>query len=441
MWQDIRPAAGPLRGTVRVPGDKSISHRAVLFSAMAEGPSRLSGVLDSADVGSTIAAVEALGARVHLQFAEGGSLEGVVAGWGSVGPSRPVAPIDCGNSGTTARLLMGVLAGWDVQVILTGDESLSTRPMSRVTDPLAEMGADFVTDDGHLPVMVTGASLRPLTYANPVGSAQVKTAILLAGMRASGRTSVSEPARSRDHTERLLPVFGVEVGVAEEKHEAWVDGPVVPTAAEVNVPGDLSSAAFHIVAAAILPSSDIRIEGVSLNPTRLGFLRVLERMGANVEIEAEAPDAGEPSGNIVAKYSSGLVGTLVEAEEIPSLIDEIPILAVAAASATGYTRFEGAGELRVKESDRLAAIERALTTLGVDVSVEEDALEIQGKGSASGPIFESGNLDSLGDHRLAMAWAVAGLASESGVSVDRFEAVDVSYPDFFGDLSRMTGLL
>lgn len=430
-------ARGPLVGTAHVPGDKSLSHRAVLFSAMAEGCTRIRGVLDSADVRSSISAVTALGARVDLAEQPDGSLEGSVTGWGSQGPTASGAAIDCGNSGTTARLLMGVLAGWPLEVTLTGDESLSSRPMLRVTKPLSAMGAEFAaTEKGTLPVLVRGSErLCAIDYDSPVASAQVKSAILLAGLRAGGTTCVSEPALSRDHTERMLGDFGVAVTTDAALLKACVRGPVTPNSpGEVVVPRDPSSAAFVTVAALLVPGSEVVVPGVSLNPTRTGFLRVLERMGARVTVAPSGSGSSELYGAITASYSPSLRSTTVKADEIPSLVDEVPILALAAACAEGETRFEGVGELRVKESDRLAAVAEGLGALGVDTAVEGDVLVVRGTRAIRGAA-----LDSLGDHRLAMTWAVAGLIAQDAVEIERFEAVDVSYPRFEADLAELAG--
>lgn len=443
MRLNVAPVRGPLQGTLRVPGDKSISHRVVLFAALAAGTSELAGVLDSADVRSTMAAVTALGALVDLAPCSDGSLAGTVGGWGAAGPRSPLEAIDCGNSGTTTRLLLGVLAGWPVVATLEGDASLSARPMTRVTAPLSEMGARFTTREGMLPVTVEGsADLAPLDYRSPVASAQVKSAVLLAGMRAHGRTRVSEPAPSRDHTERLLPDFGVAIGVDAETHAAWVDGPLVPHSARVTVPADPSSAAFPVVAALIVPGSEVLLTEVGLNPTRTGFLKVLARMGADIEITIAEDSGSELFGDVRARYTGALGATTVTADEVPSLIDEVPVLAVAAAFASGTTRFEGVGELRVKESDRLRAIYDALSSLNVPVSVENDALEITGTGGhpLMGGVTADAHdivLDSLGDHRLAMAWAVLGLATTNGLAIEGFEAVDVSYPRFREDLAAL----
>lgn len=440
MRHNARTAVGPLKGSLRVPGDKSISHRAVLFSAIAEGTSHLSGVLDSADVQATIAAVSALGAHVWLPRTEDGSLAGTVTGWGAAGPTSP-GVIDCGNSGTSARLLMGALAGWSgLDVTFLGDSSLSRRPMRRVIDPLTSMGAEMTDTGGSLPVTLHGSDLSGIEYQSPVASAQVKSAILLAGLRANGLTAVWEPALSRDHTERLLPAFGVEVGRSDDGLSSWVPGPAQPVAARVDVPGDPSSAAFLCVAALLVPGSEVTLTEVSLNPTRTGFLRVLERMGASIEVEVDTSSGEELSGSLKITYTPRLVATTITGPEVPSLIDEIPILAVAASRAEGTTRFEGVGELRVKESDRLQAIHDALSAMGVHVAAGEDWLEISGSGAvsfSSASTFSGAELDSLGDHRLAMAWTVAGLASDGEVHIDGFEAVDVSYPGFLTDLGRI----
>lgn len=431
MRYHIRPASSPLTGLVRVPGDKSVSHRAVLFSAMAEGTSRLTGVLDSADVRSTISAVSALGAAVEIVSEGPGGLELVVRGWGADGPIEPVGAIDCGNSGTTMRLLLGVLAGWGIHAVLTGDESLSRRPMRRVTAPLAELGARVETaEDGNPPVGIHGGALSASSFELAVASAQVKSALLLAGTRATGVTRVCEPAPSRDHTERMLPGFGVPV--ERDGLCASVSGPVVLQATDVAVPADPSSAAFLVGAALIVPGSDVTLPGISLNPTRIGFLRVLARMGADIDITAGPDVAGEPTGDLRARYSPGLTGTVVSAEEVPSLIDEIPLLAVIASTATGTTEFHGVGELRVKESDRLSAIAEALIALKSGAAVTDDTLVVTG-----GHPLQAAALDSLGDHRLAMSFAVAGLVAEGETLIDRFEAVDVSYPAFAGDLKEL----
>lgn len=431
----IETLDGPLVGSVRVPGDKSISHRAVLFAAMAEGTSRLSGVLDSDDVRSSLGAVRQLGATVALEKAPDGSLAGGITGWGEQGPRTPDAPIDCGNSGTTVRLLMGILAPWDVQVELTGDSSLSRRPMRRVTGPLARMGARFAPEDREtLPLTVCGTrSLRAIDYESPVASAQVKTAILLAGVRANGTTRVTEPAPSRNHTELMLPEFGVATTAASGVAE--VSGPSVMKACEVDVPGDPSSAAFLACAAALVPGSAIQIENVSLNPGRIGFLRTLEQMGVDASRRSVSSAGKELSGIIQVQYCPHLHGCEVPAEKIASLVDEVPVLALVAAHARGITVFRDVSELRVKETDRVAAIIDGLTLLGVNAWTEGDDLFIEGNPDLEVPeglVFTSG-----GDHRLAMTWALAGLTGGVDVTIENFEAVSVSYPRFLDDVRSL----
>lgn len=428
-----------LSGSMRVPGDKSLSHRAILFSAMAEGQTAVTAALDSEDVRATVRAVEALGATLQSSGDQrGGEYNLIVKGWGAAGPKSPSEPIDCGNSGTTARLLMGVLAGWPgVEATLVGDASLSKRPMRRVTEPLSAMGAHFeTTEAGTLPITVRGAALSPIAYDSPVASAQVKTAVLLAGLRACGATRVTEPSLSRDHTERMLPVFGVDV-VLDGAPGATVVGPVVLTGAgSVVVPGDPSSAAFPAVATAIVAGSSVELTLVDLNPTRTGFLRVMQRMGASVCVREEGPACGDPTGTLEVAYVPGLRSTTVTAEEVPTLVDEVPVLALLATQAAGTTRFEGVAELRVKESDRLAAIARGLSELGATVRSGDDWLEVDGPASLHGA-----RLDSLGDHRLAMTWAIAGLIATEQVVVSDFEAVGVSWRDFGHDMGQLGATL
>jgi 3-phosphoshikimate 1-carboxyvinyltransferase len=306
--------------------------------------------------------------------------------------------------------------------------------MRRVTEPLESMGARVTTVDGHLPVTITGGPLRAVRFDSPVASAQVKTAVLLAGIRADGVTVVTEPALSRDHSELLLPAFGVPVSCDYREIACELSGPAPMTAADFVVPGDPSSAAFLVAAAALVPGSDVVVSEVALNPTRLGFVRVLQRMGADVEVERARSIGAEPVGEITALFRLGLSATTVSAPEVPSLIDEVPVLAVVACAAHGTTRFDGVGELRVKESDRLAAIADGLKRLGAVVRTGEDWLEVDGPAHLHG-----GTLDSLGDHRLAMAWAVASLIAAGPVTVEGWEAVDVSYPRFAEDLASLSG--
>ena len=430
----INPLGAPMRGSTHVPGDKSISHRAVLFSAMAEGTSRVSGVLDSADVRSSIGAVRALGAQVSLEKQPDGSLAGGITGWGAAGPSRPEDPIDCGNSGTTVRLLMGILAPWPIRATLTGDASLQKRPMRRITAPLMKMGAHFEpAGQEHLPITVVGGGLHPITYDAPMASAQLKTAVLLAGMYADGTTTLNEPAPSRNHTELMLPEYGVATTAGERT--ASVTGPAQPQASEVLVPGDPSSAAFLVCAAIMCPGSTIQVENVSLNTARIGFTRTLERMGAEVSVSRTGAAGKEPYGIIEACYTPHLRGCEVPAEKIAGIIDEIPVLALVAAHAHGVTVFRQVNELRVKETDRLAAIIDGLAKLGVDAWCEGDDLYIEGQPDLAVP--EGLQFDSLGDHRLAMTWSLVGLTGKVPVSIKNFEAVGVSYPGFLTDIERL----
>lgn len=430
----INPLGAPMRGSTHVPGDKSISHRAVLFSAMAEGTSRVSGVLDSADVRSSIGAVRALGAQVNLEKQPDGSLAGGITGWGAAGPSQPEGPIDCGNSGTTVRLLMGILAPWPIRATLTGDASLQKRPMRRITAPLMKMGAHFEpAGQEHLPITVVGGGLHPITYDAPMASAQLKTAVLLAGMYANGTTTLNEPAPSRNHTELMLPEYGVATTAGERT--ASVTGPAQPQASEVLVPGDPSSAAFLVCAAVMCPGSTIQVENVSLNTARIGFTRTLERMGAEVSVSRTGAAGKEPYGIIEACYTPHLRGCEVPAEKIAGIIDEIPVLALVAAHAHGVTVFRQVNELRVKETDRLAAIIDGLAKLGVDAWCEGDDLYIEGQPDLAVP--EGLQFDSLGDHRLAMTWSLVGLTGKMPVSIKNFEAVGVSYPGFLTDIERL----
>ncbi len=431
----IPALAKPLLGPARVPGDKSISHRAVLFSAMADGTSRISGVLNSADVRSSLEAVSALGAQVDVSLQEDGSYEGSITGWGAQGPKQPDGPVYCGNSGTTVRLLMGVLAPWDIEVELTGDESLSRRPMLRITEPLSLLGASFYPEGkATLPITVKGTrALKGVSFESPVASAQLKSALLLAGTFAEGKTEVFEPAASRNHTELMLPEFGVRVDHRE--CYASVCGPNVLRAAEIQVPGDPSSAAFLACAAVMSPGSDIEIAGVGLACARIGFVRVLERMGARVRLDLRSGEGKEPSGSIFASYTSDLRACEVEPFEIASMVDEIPVLSLLAAHAQGTTVFRGVGELRVKETDRLAAIIEGLAVLGIHAWEEGDDLYVEGK-----PGFEVPDglvFDSKGDHRLAMTWSLIALTGTAEVKIRDFDCVAISYPQFLDDMRKL----
>ncbi len=434
----FKPLLAPLKGSVCVPGDKSISHRAVLLAAMSQGTTRLSGVLDSQDVRATLEAVSCLGAQVNLEKMPDGSLMGGITGWGARGPKQPDHPIDCKNSGTTARLLMGVIAPWDISVTLDGDESLRERPMYRVIGPLSNMGASFAPLGAQtLPLTITGTRyLRPIKAALSVASAQVKTAILLAGLFAHGSTTVKEPALSRNHTELMLPCFGVSSMAAY--CNACVSGPSQLQASELHVPGDPSSAAFLLCAAAICPDSAVQVTDVSLNPARIGFLRTLEYMGVNASRKSVGYAGKELYGILSVEYTPDLHGCEIPADKIATVIDEIPILSLVAAKAYGLTVFRGIHELRVKESDRLSGIIEGLTVLGVSAWVEGDDLYIEGDPSLEIP--ESVVLDAHNDHRLAMTWALVGLCGNVSVSVMNADCFAVSYPGFISDLEKLSAL-
>ncbi len=431
----IEPLSGPLKGASRVPGDKSISHRAVLFAAMAEGTSRLTGVLDSADVRSTIGAVSALGAQVSLERQVDGTLAGGVTGWGEKGPTQPDHAIDCGNSGTTSRLLMGVLAPWGIRVEITGDDSLRKRPMRRIIAPLMKMGARFEPEACEtLPVVEVGnPELKAITYDSPMASAQLKTSVLLAGLGAEGTTTINEPAVSRNHTELMLPEFGVKVDHAFRR--ASVEGPAKLHASEVDVPGDPSSAAFLICAALLKKGSSVQIENVSLNPGRVGFIRTLERMGASIEVRYLTAEGKEPIGVVEAAYTNRLVGCEVPSQHIASEIDEIPVLALVAAHASGITVFRGVSELTKKESNRLTAIIEGLEQLGVSAWAENDDLYIEGQPELQVP--QGLVFDSRKDHRLAMTWSLVGLCSDTPVDIIDFDCVSVSFPTFLENLKGL----
>ncbi len=431
----INPLEHPLVGATKVPGDKSISHRAVLFSAMAEGTSRLSGVLESEDVRSTIKAVQLLGAEVNLEVQVDGSLSGGITGWGSKGPKQPDVPIDCGNSGTTARLLMGALAPWPIEVQITGDDSLRKRPMRRITAPLMKMGVHFDPAGAEtLPITETGdTDLKAIKYDAPMSSAQLKTAVLLAGLGANGVTTLNEPSPSRNHTELMLPEFGVSTTAAERT--ASVTGPFTLKASEISVPGDPSSAAFLICAAMIKEGSAIQVENVSLNTARIGFTRTLERMGADVSITHIGSSGKEPYGIISGCYTEQLRGCEIPADKIPSIVDEVPVLSLVAATASGITVFRGVTELRMKETDRIDAIIEGLGILGVEAWMNGDDLFVEGQPGLQIP--EGLVLDSCKDHRMAMTWALAGLCLNTSVTVSNFDSVKVSYPEFLSTFERL----
>jgi len=416
--------APTIQTELEVPGDKSISHRAVMLAAMSNGPCVIKGFLPSEDCMATVGAMRSLG--VAIEVADETTL--IVHGMRGVF-TAPTGEIDCGNSGTTMRLMAGILAGQPFRSRLVGDASLSKRPMRRVIEPLTKMGAKITAEgkEGRPPLVIEGGKLKPLQYVSPVASAQVKSAVLLAGMFAKGKTSVTEPTQSRDHTERMLEYFLVRP--QKQGLTVSVFGGQTPESREFRVPGDISSAAFWLVAAAAQPRSRLLVKNVGLNETRTGVLAVLVRMGAAIRevIDAQA----EPIG-VVEIQGARLKGTEIKGAEIPNVIDEIPILAVAAALAHGKTVISDAGELRVKETDRLAAVAMNLRLMGAQVAETEDGLEIIG-----GTPLHGARLDSFGDHRIAMAFAVAGMFAEGETTITGTECVNTSYPNFYATLEKL----
>ncbi len=417
-----------LRGHIAVPGDKSISHRAVLLGAICEGVTEVTGFGRSADTEATLSAVRACGVVVDEEGHDTLRVHGV----GLRGLRSPAAPIDCRNAGTLVRLLAGILVGQaDQEFELTGDESLSTRPMGRIAEPLESMGAGIETDDGHLPLLIRGRALQPITYRLPVASAQVKSAILLAGLYAEdGETTVVEPVPTRDHTERLLEEAGARVVRRPESVSVWPAerlrlGPV-------EVPGDFSSAAPFILAATLVPGSELHVHGVNLNPRRTGLLEILVRMGAQITVYNRRAIGGEPGGDLEI-HAADLVGTTVEAGEVPLAIDELPLFALAAACARAESVLVGAAELRAKESDRIEASVDAIRALGARARATEDGFVVTGVPARP----RGGRIESRGDHRIAMLGAVAGLASREGVRIADADAVSVSFPGFFEMLDEL----
>ncbi|MET0310134.1 MAG: 3-phosphoshikimate 1-carboxyvinyltransferase [Sphingomonas sp.] len=429
-------ARGPLRGTVTVPGDKSISHRALMFSALAVGESRIEGLLEGEDVLATAAAMRAMGADVE----RGANGVWRVHGVGVGGLLQPAQALDMGNSGTSTRLLMGLVASHPITATFIGDASLSGRPMGRVIEPLSRMGADFTASPGgRLPLMLRGLSPAiPIEYTLPVASAQVKSAVLLAGLNTPGITRVIEPVPTRDHSERMLRGFGAELAVEDGPNGKIISirGEAELRPQHIVVPGDPSSAGFWMVAASIVPGSEITIANVCMNPTRTGLIQALRMMGADISEAQPRIVGGEPVADLIVRQAP-LKAIEVPAELAPSMIDEYPILFVAAALAEGRTVARGAHELRVKESDRIAAMRAALEAIGVATEEFEDGLAIHGSGGEM--LRGDGAIESLLDHRIAMSMTVAGLVSAGTVTIDDVAPVATSYPDFFATLDALRG--
>jgi 3-phosphoshikimate 1-carboxyvinyltransferase len=420
-----------LAGALEVPGDKSISHRAALFGALAEGRTEITGFLEGEDCQNTLKAVRALGAGVTRK----GPGHYLVDGAGLMGLAEPEDVIDCGNSGTSARLLLGVLAGQPFWSMLTGDDSLRRRPMGRVAEPLRRMGATVVGRDrgARLPLAVRGTRpLKALHYSSPVASAQVKTALLLAGLWADGPVTVEEPVLSRDHTERMLASFGARLAASPGRVTITPGGRL--TGQPLAVPGDISSAAFFLVAAATLPEASLTLKNIGVNPTRTGVLDVLSEMGARIGRGSGGMTGGAEPAADLSVSAAALKGIEIRGELIPRLIDEIPVLAVAACAAQGVTRIRDAAELRVKESDRIAAVAVQLGRMGADISERPDGLEIRGGRRLRGAVVQSG-----GDHRMAMALIVAGLGAEGATVIEDTACIATSFPGFLSALNGLAG--
>ena len=419
--------SAPLRGRLRVPGDKSISHRAIMLGGLAEGVTTVKGLLEGADILSTVGAVRAFGARVSRRGEGAWEVEG--RRW-----RTPETEVDCGNAGTGVRLLMGVAAGQGVGAVFTGDASLRSRPMGRIIDPLSEMGARFSSADGRLPARLeAGSRLSGIRYTTPKASAQIKSAVLLAGLGAEGTTTVVEWP-TRDHTENMLRAFGVGVEVKalpDGRKAVSVEGGSGLTANHIEVPGDPSSAAFAAVAASVVPGSDVVLEGVMLNPRRDAVYDALRMMGADI-VEANARESGGERVADLRVRAAKLSGAVIPAERASDMIDEYPVLAVAAAFAEGETVMDGLEELRVKESDRISATVAMLRGNGVEVEERPDGMTVRG-----GPVRGGGTAETHHDHRIAMSALVLGLASETGAGVDDATMIATSYPDFFADMEGL----
>jgi len=423
----VRPIRG-IKGLITVPADKSISHRGVMLGALARGKNRISNFLRARDTLATLRCIEGLGVEV-----QDAGTELLIEGKGLNGLREPVDVLDCENSGTTMRLMTGILSACPFFSVLTGDLSLRSRPMRRVVEPLRMMGARIGgREDGRLaPLAIQGGNLKGIDYTLPVASAQVKSALLLAGLGAEGETVVREKVPSRDHTERMLAGMGARISSTGGVIRLKPEGTLHPV--DMAVPGDISSAAFWIVGATLVAGSEILIPGVGVNPTRSGLLTVLEAMGANIELMNQRVAGGEPVADILVRSAEKLSGATVGGELVPSLIDEIPILAVAMAMAEGESVVRDAAELRVKETDRIKATCACLRQLGVEVEEQDDGFRVWGKGRLDGA-----RVSSFGDHRIAMAMGIAGLVAEGETVVEGAEAVNISYPGFWAELARFS---
>lgn len=415
----------PLKGEITVPGDKSISHRGIMLGAFANGTTSITNFLKGADCLSTISCFQKMGIEI-----EETEREILVHGKGLHGLSAPKEILDAGNSGTTTRLISGILAGQNFSCDLTGDASIQKRPMKRIMTPLSMMGADItsVHNNGCAPLHIKGAPLKGISYQSPVASAQVKSCVLFAGLYADGKTSVTEPFLSRNHSELMLSSFGASVQTCGTT--ATIEPEPVLTAQKVEVPGDISSAAFFIAAGLLIPGSELLIKNVGINPTRDGILRVCRQMGANLELLNTRTQCGEPVADILVKHSE-LNGTVIEGDLIPTLIDELPVIAVMAACANGETIIRNAEELKVKESNRLEIIVHHLSEMGCDITGTEDGMIIRGGKPLHGAV-----LDSHLDHRIAMSFAVAGLVADGETEITNADCVNISYPGFYRDLLR-----
>ncbi len=424
----VAPASTALRGSLTVPGDKSIAHRALLFAALAAGRTHITGLPSGHDVRSTRRCLEALGITISDE-----DNDVIVEGRGGAF-TQPSQALDCGNSGTTMRLLSGILCAHDLDVTLDGDESLRKRPMRRIATPLTEMGAGIDLEEGlHAPIRVRGTSqLRGFDYELPVNSAQVKGALIFAALNANGTTTLRGALRSRDHSERMLPAFGGKITAAEGTLQIDGSQRLRAMREKLMIPGDLSSAAYWIAAATIVPHSSVEITGVGLNPTRLGFIDVLRRMGAAITLTHHGSSA-EPLGTIRTEYAP-LRATVVEGGEVPDLVDELPLLAIVASFAEGTTNVRGAGELRYKESDRIEAIVRGGRAIGMQIEPYTDGFSVTGPASLHG-----GAVDAMRDHRIAMAFAIAGLGTPGPIAISGADSVAISYPEFFSTLDSLRG--